>query len=293
MLDVVCNYDVPTHISKAAIREELEELRRYRAASDYTLNSLVNSDVQSEFIIRQLRSGVDVEEVFEGLQAQAQRHSSSTVDEVLDMQLLNMSSAGPVLGAVYNPLGLESDPFAGRDVGEAQDKALSKPWTVITSDDTLINHLLTLYFCWEYPISASLSKKHFLDDFGTYRPRYCSAFLVNAILAVGSLFSKEPADMIPIGQAVPVTSQQFFSEAERLWTIQRDSVSLTAVQALGMMSIFEASQGRDSQSMFYSGQSIRMAVGMGLHRKDGITQLSPVELEVRSATIWGAFSMDV
>lgn len=57
------------------------------------------------------------------------------------MQLLNITSAGPVLGAVYDLHGLESDPFTGCDIGEAQDKAMSKPWTVITSDDTLVLRL--------------------------------------------------------------------------------------------------------------------------------------------------------
>lgn len=33
-------------------------------------------------------------------------------------------------------------------------------WTTVTSDTELIEHFLALYFCWEYPIFASLSKEH-------------------------------------------------------------------------------------------------------------------------------------
>ncbi len=40
-------------------------------------------------------------------------------------------------------------------------------------------------------------------------------------------------------------------------------------QALGIMSIREASCGRDSESWYYAGQSIRLAIEMGLHRIQG------------------------
>lgn len=61
-------------------------------------------------------------------------------------------------------------------------------WTDITSDIDLVWHLLALYFCWEYPIFASLSKENFLNDFKDGRPRYCSPMLVNALLALGCRF---------------------------------------------------------------------------------------------------------
>jgi hypothetical protein len=62
-------------------------------------------------------------------------------------------------------------------------------WTTITNNINLILHLLALYFCWEYPIFAPLSKKHFLQDFRDGRHRYCSPLLVNALLALGCRFS--------------------------------------------------------------------------------------------------------
>ena len=65
-------------------------------------------------------------------------------------------------------------------------------WTTITSDATVVEHLLALYFCWEYPIFASLSKKHFMADFRYGILRYCSPLLVNAILALGCRYSDQP-----------------------------------------------------------------------------------------------------
>lgn len=36
-LDAVCHYDVPTNITKEAMKKEMEELRNYRVASEYAL----------------------------------------------------------------------------------------------------------------------------------------------------------------------------------------------------------------------------------------------------------------
>src|SRR5256885_1609592 len=47
----------------------------------------------------------------------------------------------------------------------------AETWTTITADGALVQHLLALYFCWEYPTFASLSKGHFLKDFMDGRPR--------------------------------------------------------------------------------------------------------------------------
>ncbi|KAG7426153.1 Nitrogen assimilation transcription factor nit-4 [Fusarium oxysporum f. sp. raphani] len=162
-------------------------------------------------------------------------------------------------------------------------------WTAITSDSTLVQHLLALYFCWEYPTFASLSKEHFLQDFQEGRNRYCSPILVNALVALGCRFSTQP--MSRASPKDPHTSgDHFFKESLRLFSQERDHHTLTTIQALGIMSIREASCGRDSESWYYAGQSIRLAIEMGLHRiMDGGDE---DELAVQSATFWGAFALD-
>jgi hypothetical protein len=80
----------------------------------------------------------------------------------------------------------------------------------------------------------------------------------------------------------------------RLLGEQPDRHVLTTIQALGLMSIREASCGRSSESLFLSGQSIRLAIEMGLHLDINISDSKESEIEhaVRSATFWGAFSLD-
>ncbi|KAK5626664.1 hypothetical protein RRF57_002379 [Xylaria bambusicola] len=162
-------------------------------------------------------------------------------------------------------------------------------WTSITNDSGLVQHLLALYFCWEYPTFASLSKEHFMKDYVHGRHRYCSPILINALLALGCRFSTQPNSRANPND--PKTSgDHFFKEALRLLSRETNSHTLTTIQALGIMSIREASCGRDSEAWYYAGQSIRLALEMGLHRlnDDGDED----ELAVQAATFWGAFALD-
>ncbi|KAF4472821.1 hypothetical protein FALBO_279 [Fusarium albosuccineum] len=174
-------------------------------------------------------------------------------------------------------------------LNEPELRTPATTWTNITNDITLVQHLLALYFCWEYPTFASLSKEHFLQDFQDGRYRYCSPILMNALLALGCRFSTQP--MTRANPNDPYTSgDHFFKESLRLFAQETDHHSLTTIQALGIMSIREASCGRDSESWYYAGQSIRLAIEMGLHRimDDGDED----EVAVQSATFWGAFALD-
>lgn len=174
-------------------------------------------------------------------------------------------------------------------LNEPEMKPPPGSWTSITNDVNLVQHLLALYFCWEYPTFASLSKEHFLHDFQDGRHRYCSPILVNALLALGCRFSTQP--MTRANPIDPYSSgDHFFKESQRLFNEEIDHHSLTTIQALGIMSIREASCGRDSESWYYAGQSIRLALEMGLHRIHD--EDDEDELAVQSATFWGAFALD-
>lgn len=174
-------------------------------------------------------------------------------------------------------------------------------WTTVTSDLALIKELMAFYFCWEYPIFASISKTEFLPDYLSGRRRYCSSLLVNAMLAVGHRYlaastSTSPeagieTDPMVHGETGPEMGEAFQAEAERLLAEENGRSSLLTVQALGMLSIREASLGRNSTSSSYSCESIKMAVQMGLHRAC-LEGTSRSESDVRAATFWGAFALD-
>jgi len=169
-------------------------------------------------------------------------------------------------------------------------KVPAETWTNITGDSALVQHLLALYFCWEYPTFASLSKEHFLKDFKVGRQRYCSSLLVNALLALGCRFSSQPSTRSNPHDA-RTSGDHFFKECQKLLSQEDSHHTLTTIQALGIMSIREASCGRDSESWYYAGQSIRLAIEMGLHTIGG-DRADEDETAVKAATFWGAFALD-
>ncbi|KAF7953392.1 uncharacterized protein EAE97_000791 [Botrytis byssoidea] len=193
--------------------------------------------------------------------------------------------------------GQGQETILGQGIGSLREDSPTVPpasWTKVTSDSEFVDHLMALYFCWEYPTFASLSKEHFLHDYKTGKTEHCSELLVNAILALGCRFSAnvnartDPHDSGTAGG-------HFFAEATRLLKLEKDQHSLTTIQALGLMAIREASGGRSSASIYLSGQSLRLAIEMGLHLEaEGQLPSQPVEgsQAVRLATFWGAFSLD-
>ncbi|KAI9832944.1 MAG: hypothetical protein M1826_000723 [Phylliscum demangeonii] len=166
-------------------------------------------------------------------------------------------------------------------------------WTRVTADPGLIGHLLDLYFAWQHPFYVLFSKECLLHDMAQGRPKYCSPLLVNALLACACNYSDRPEARAHAHD--PTTAgNHFFAEARRL-LIEDERSSLTAVQALGLMSLRESSAGRDSSGYQYAGRCMRMALELGLHlcfAGVGANRLSPTEIEVRKITFWGAFTLD-
>ncbi|PBP21844.1 fungal specific transcription factor domain-containing protein [Diplocarpon rosae] len=116
-----------------------------------------------------------------------------------------------ILGSTY---GMEEVPHKPHPNSNAS-------WTSVTNDGAFVEHLMSLYFCWEYPTFASLTKEHFLQDMRAGNPRYCSPLLVNALLAVGCRFSNQPeARTDPNDKST--AGDAFFSEAERLLELEHD-----------------------------------------------------------------------
>ncbi|KAK6857745.1 nitrogen assimilation transcription factor nirA [Apiospora arundinis] len=157
-------------------------------------------------------------------------------------------------------------------------------WTSVTEDTDLVQHLLALYFCWEYPTFTTIHKEFFLADFLNGRQRFCSAALVNALLALGCLFSSQVGIATSLDDPHTL-GDQFFKETLRLIAQETSQYSLTTVQAFGILSIREARCGRNVESRYYAGQSMRLAVEMGLHQVGYDPDMEDMAVSV--VTFWG------
>nr|CAD79658.1 related to nitrate assimilation regulatory protein nirA [Neurospora crassa] len=319
-----CVYEVPVRQSKDTLRNEIEQLRREQRNNEHVINALRRTD-KWDGVLQRLRNGQSIDMISSWLEGTLPSGGGTlpSIDRLVGSApgAFNFSGdpAGSYGGAIPGLAPISRFPGQGlpgqhpttgpHQLAEFQpsqyqlvqghpvlatealhSRAPPTTWTTITSDDGLVQHLLALYFCWEYPTFASLSKEHFLKDFMDGRPRFCSSLLVNALLALGCRFSSQPSTRANPND--PYSSgDHFFKECQRLFYQEENHHTLTTIQALGIMSIREASCGRDSESWYYAGQSIRLAIEMGLHRvqDDG---KDCDESAVQAATFWGAFALD-
>jgi hypothetical protein len=302
------------------MRSEIYRLRGYQKQSKMVLDALISNDHSAD-ILDQLRNGEELENITRRLENST---TATTTNRSPHDSLHSTSSSTPNITSSHTgentPVAAEAwyerSPIRNSveftkhygqqvilgDSIDSQDplshhgpKYNNEAWTTVTSDGSLVEHLLALYFCWEYPIFATVSKEHFMEDFRKKRPRYCSTLLVNALLALACRFSDQP-NTRRISNDSTTAGDAFFEEALKLLNAENDRHVLTTIQALGVMSIREASCGRISESIFLSSQSIRLAIEMGLHVEsidyDTDDDDDSTENAIRQATFWGALSLN-
>ncbi|KUJ06576.1 uncharacterized protein LY89DRAFT_603076 [Mollisia scopiformis] len=286
-----CIYEAPARQTKDEMRSEIRRLQEYQRQSKMMLEALA-SDGGAGDVLQMLKKGEAVEDISRRLEASKLPEASSTPSTTA-------TKNGNLTSSIHQlPFEFEDwlEQWARANLLESafrHEQGSRRPsqellldhsptdyletWTTVTSDRTLVEHLLALYFCWEYPIFATIKQEQFMLHFFTGNPRYCSSLLVNALLALACRFSERAGNNL--GDA-------FFAEATRLINTEKRH-ALTTVQALGVMSIREASCGRINESVFLSGQSISLAIEMGLH-----VETDSEDEPVREATFWGAFSLN-
>ncbi|KAL2211360.1 hypothetical protein CC79DRAFT_198480 [Sarocladium strictum] len=315
-----CFYDTSTRRTREDLHAELQSLQDQQTAFDQLIAAVAEPGISAQ-VLGYLHTGHSPQTVLSWVKAARLSTTSSSFSPQFSVSDVTSRSSGHqrasgwggssaanrsnlpqapgkagngsvLLKARYVPedtaisTGLEETLWP---LGPPTTAAAPEAWTSLTSDPFLIRHLLALYFCWEYPLFTPLSREHFMKDFHDGRHRFCSPLLVNAMLALGSTWD---AQHTPGTQALGINphSDRFYEESMRLLKQKSDRRSLATIQALGIISMWEISRGRDLESRYHSVQSVRLAIDMGLHRKtdDGDGDLHYVQ----SLTFWGAFSLD-
>jgi hypothetical protein len=161
-------------------------------------------------------------------------------------------------------------------------------WTNVTQDGELVQHLVQVYLAWGSPLYTFFSEELFMHGMEDRKMKYCTPLLVNAVLALGCHFSDRPearanpADPNSVGE-------HFYAEAKRLF--REDSrPCLTTVQALGIMSLHQAMNNRDSSGWGLMCQTMGMVIELGLHKEAPPNgKITPSEAVARRITFWGAY----
>ncbi len=290
-----CSYDVDSdHRRKAALKRDIETLKGQNDALGVIVASIrSSSETEVAEIIQQIRADEDLEMLAESLKKNVmlpERSGPKTVEGELSNLIGRPSLDAAGVVKIYghtSSLSLVSDSEQSHTHMQT-----SEPWTRVTQDISLVEHILNLYFTWSHPFYSMFSRELFLDDMTKGRTKYCSSLLVNSILAVGSAYSDRPeARSNPNDPST--AGDRFFEEARRL-LYENESSNLTTVQALALMGLREASCSRDSGGFQYAGRCTRMLIELGLHVSFGSAgdKIGHTELEARKITFWGCFNLE-
>lgn len=281
---VECVYEITVHHSKNDLRAERDRLRLRQQFFERVFAVLIQPQ-HCEKALSRIRSGkleesewVDLLSPSNNSQPMAEGRTNGTYDNPQSRVLSRAS--GPYSDSIADgqlkPRSIE------------QTSTTDGTWTCLTSDSGLIQHLLELYFCWEYPSFAPISKEHFLRDFDELRPRYCSPMLVNALLALACHLSDRP--IAKQSSSLHILADDFFKESARLFTTELNLHCLTTIQALAIMSLREARCSRVSESKYYAELGMRLAIEMGLQAVTAKDHKD--ELAVLAKTFWGIFTLN-
>ena len=323
-----CIYDPNSdHRRKGVYKEKADSFRARDTTLQVLLEAILNAsedDVQG--IVGKIRSTDDLDTVAEELLHDAEDSGQATPEDIVQGIMQDSSVEGEQElarkmgelrfedGSVRYIGGTSHLIYLGgslRDDEECAqgDRPLSggdpaTSWTQVTTDRPLISHLINMYFNYHYAYFTALSRKLFFRDFlrgssevaSQTTTSYCSALLVNAMLALGCHFTDVAGAYGTPGDS-KTKGDHFFAEAKRL-ILENDDFArprLVTVQALALMSVREAGCGREAKGWVYSGMSFRMALDIGLNldlSNPGSGDLSEEEIDARKITFWGCFVFD-
>ncbi|KAF9885695.1 hypothetical protein FE257_012677 [Aspergillus nanangensis] len=173
------------------------------------------------------------------------------------------------------------------------------PWTIITDDDHLVSHLISLYFTWDHPLQQVVDQKTFLSHMAIEDTDtdFCSPLLVNSILAVASESYSDFPEVFAVPGDAASRGQHFYAEAERLWKAEEGRVSLTNIQAVCLMSYVLNLHGKGRASWMMLKQAVQLAQDWGMFQSPRARHHEwdkmPTEMQyVGATTAWGIFMLN-
>ncbi|KAJ4118707.1 hypothetical protein NW768_010767 [Fusarium equiseti] len=124
-------------------------------------------------------------------------------------------------------------------------------WTNACQDDKLLSHLMLLFWTWDTVCIRIIDRTIFEEDLKTLNPttpsapselRFCSPFLVNALLAVSCLYSTN-SSTFSIPDELSTRGRIFAQEAIRCLKLEDTRPSLPVAQGMALMYVYEGALG--------------------------------------------------
>ncbi|KAJ5559293.1 hypothetical protein N7535_009521 [Penicillium sp. DV-2018c] len=254
----IIRHNAPADEIRSYINETLAELTS-STSSTSTSSSLGSFSFPSSSSDRNGKPGTETEK--------EKKQKEKTVSKLEDMKkLINVEGTSPTFRSKVMDIHFLCD--------EAPLKVPAQPWTTVTEDGELVSHLISLYFSWEWPVSAFL-------DMGVFVKHMQRGVVGKAYVVPGDVSSK---------------GSDFLAEAERLRREAPAQPSLAALQGTLLMYERYAMSCEDDRGYIMLHQAIHMGEALGLVGSTGprmaSTELSQdMDISCRR-TAWGLFNVD-
>ncbi|KAL8690591.1 MAG: hypothetical protein Q9218_003995 [Villophora microphyllina] len=261
-----CRYEPHTKTHKEFLLQEIANLRR-----DNTRLKSINEEVSEDVLdLRQKNEGLEASQQWQQLildeigrnghdrEIIRKLRSGETTESIarwLTQQepiSRNIHKVPPDHRSLLDIVNAFEHHYQGeeeqRHGGEESD-SLGSQWTEVSSSQTLIQHLFSLYFTWVHPVHMLFSESGFKDSFHAGDETYCSPALVNAVCSMACHLMDE-GDVEEETGDVATLANGFMNQA-RQEVLPRGTMQLPSVQALAVMYLAELSNGKARSAIGY------------------------------------------
>nr|RBQ89234.1 hypothetical protein FVER53263_20120 [Fusarium verticillioides] len=162
------------------------------------------------------------------------------------------------------------------------------------ADSALESLLEALYFSWADPAFHVVDREMYshgksLWQKGQESSPFYSPLLQYAICAYGCLLHDPRRKFESL-------AREYIGKLKELLEIELDCPKVATVQALVILSTFEAASAREARGWLYSGMAMRVSFDLGLHIDLGPYisngEMSNAEANARSIAFWGCYIVD-
>ncbi|KAK4130261.1 hypothetical protein BT67DRAFT_452495 [Trichocladium antarcticum] len=316
-----CAYEDKKWRTKDHLRSEIERLRTEQRQGNALIRALINNDPEQwDMVLSRMRAGDPPDTIAEWILIHTQGFNTEGPFGVARGSIVSRSTSSfdglPRGGfsvdghparraASQSSLALPPPTMSPLDTAglfalpPSQPRRLHLPppeipgepilhtWTNVTSDTRLVQRLFANFFASSLPCLSLVSQPHFLRDFREGTPRYCSEALVNAVLGFAcrvTTMTSQLISRISFGDA-------FIGEAKGLLAEAQDHADLPSIQALGILSLAEMSQGNESEASDLARESVRACIRFLLRTQPSDHDHDNDFRTVRALAYCGGFSL--